>query len=200
MYPQGVVVKAINQNQDSRGHLVELFRIDELPVNFTPKMSYISYTHPGVSRGPHEHHTQSDLFVFIDGTYELKLWENRPNHGNAEITMIVGKDNPVSVIVPPGVVHGYKNIGDSDAYVLNFPNKLYAGWNKLSEVDEIRHEENDSPFKMDFSEDESWRCPKCGAKYSRVRLDCVCCEYSEEQTQEENTLTFWERIIGYWKK
>jgi dTDP-4-dehydrorhamnose 3,5-epimerase len=60
-----------------------------------------------------------------------------------------GKDNPVLVIVPPGVVHAYKNVGEADAFVLNFPNQLYAGWGKKEPVDEIRHESDpDSRFKI----------------------------------------------------
>ena len=50
--------------------------------------------------------------------------------------------------VPPGVVHAYRNVGSSDAFVLNFPDKLYAGWGKKEPVDEIRHEEIDSRFKL----------------------------------------------------
>jgi dTDP-4-dehydrorhamnose 3,5-epimerase len=50
--------------------------------------------------------------------------------------------------VPPGVVHAYRNVGDDDAFVLNFPDRLYAGKNKAEPVDEIRHEETDSEFKL----------------------------------------------------
>ena len=51
------------------------------------------------------------------------------------------------VIVPPGVVHGYKNIGQSDGIVFNAPNRLYAGKGRIEVVDEIRHEgDSRSPF------------------------------------------------------
>ncbi|HLO97024.1 MAG TPA: dTDP-4-dehydrorhamnose 3,5-epimerase family protein [Fimbriimonas sp.] len=144
----GVVIKSLKSFQDSRGHLTELFRSDELPEGFLPTMSYISVTHPGVSRGPHEHVHQSDLFAFVDGEYELRLWENRPGYEPWEGVFTVGESNPVTVIVPPGVVHGYKNVGDRDAYVINLPDKLYAGEGRKEPVDEIRHEEIDSPFSM----------------------------------------------------
>lgn len=144
----GVVIKQLRSFEDSRGHLIELFRSDELPEGFLPTMSYISVTHPGVSRGPHEHVHQSDLFAFVDGAYELRLWENRPGHDEWELVLGVGEANPVAVIVPPGVVHGYKNVGDRDAYVINLPDKLYAGEGRKEAVDEIRHEEIDSPYSM----------------------------------------------------
>lgn len=146
--PAGVVIKPLGTHIDSRGHLTELFRSDEIPEGTLPTMGYISVTHPGISRGPHEHVNQTDLFCFLDGEYELRLWENRPDQPEWSGTFIVGKSNPVSVIVPPGVVHGYRNVGSEDAYVLNFPNQLYAGTGKTEPVDEIRHEDNDSQFKF----------------------------------------------------
>ena len=40
-------------------------------------------------------------------------------------------------------------MGDADAFVLNFPDTLYAGRGKKEPVDEIRHESDpDSPFKL----------------------------------------------------
>ena len=149
--PKDVIIEPLSSFEDSRGHLTELFRSDDLESKFCwcPEMGYISVTHPGVSRGPHEHVDQTDLFVFLDGRYELRLWENREGYEKINVVIEVGKENPVSVIVPPGVVHGYKNIGESDAYVLNFPDQLYAGRAKKEPVDEIRHEEIDSPFSME---------------------------------------------------
>jgi dTDP-4-dehydrorhamnose 3,5-epimerase len=141
--PVGVIIKSLKSFGDSRGHLTELFRSDELPEVFLPGMGYISVTHPGVSRGPHEHVHQTDLFAFVDGAYELRLWENRGGFEPWELKVLVGAENPSAVIVPPGVVHGYKNVGNSD------PDKLYAGPKRSEPVDEIRHEEIDSPFSMD---------------------------------------------------
>ncbi|MEP6754083.1 MAG: dTDP-4-dehydrorhamnose 3,5-epimerase [Chthonomonadales bacterium] len=143
----GVVIKKIGKYEDRRGWLMEMFRDDELPEGFEPTMGYVSMTFPGVSRGPHEHVHQTDGFCFLNGTYELGLWENRPGKPAGHEMHVVGEDNPVIVIVPPGVVHAYRNVGDSDAWVLNFPDKLYAGWGKKEPVDEIRHEEIDSEFK-----------------------------------------------------
>ena len=145
----GVIVVPLKKFSDSRGWLTELFRKDELPSGFTPAMSYISVTLPGVARGPHEHHTQSDGFAFISGDFDLYLWENRPEKPLNSCILRVGESNPLFVIVPPGVVHAYKNSGPCDAFVLNFPDTLYAGQNKSEPVDEIRHEDDhNSRFKL----------------------------------------------------
>ncbi len=144
----GVVIRPIKRFDDQRGWLVELFRDDELPPNFTPTMGYISMTKPGVARGPHEHADQTDGFVFLNGSYELYLWENRPGNEPAMETHKVGAENPCIAFVPPGVVHAYRNVGTEEAFVLNFPDRLYAGWGKKEPVDEIRHEDMDSEFKL----------------------------------------------------
>ncbi len=146
----GVIIRPLNRFTDARGWLSELFRDDELPAGFQPAMGYLSVTHPGVARGPHEHVRQTDAFAFVDGTYELHLWENRAGEQETHEVILTGKDTPLLVIVPPGVVHAYRNVGEADAFVLNFPDTLYAGRGKSEPVDEIRHEDEvNSRFQMD---------------------------------------------------
>ncbi len=147
---EGLLIKKINQYHDDRGWLGEVYRQDE--GDYRPAMAYISMTKPGVIRGPHEHKFQSDAFVFLGpGSFELHLWDGRDNSSSKGkyLKIEVGENNPSLVIVPPGVVHGYKAIGDKDAYCLNLPDKLYKGENKSEEVDEIRWEEDpNSPYKI----------------------------------------------------
>lgn len=145
----GVFVRSLRKFSDARGWLIETFRDDELPEGFEPTMGYISLTHPGVARGPHEHKDQTDGFVFLSGKFRLYLWEHRQGSDPQVLTMDVGEENPIFVTVPPGVVHAYKNIGDGDAFVLNFPDQLFMGWGKKERVDEIRHEDDpDSRFQL----------------------------------------------------
>ncbi len=75
-----VVVYKLKKYPDERGWLAELFRHDDLNEEFFPVMSYISFTKPGVQRGPHEHVDQADLFCFIGpSTFNIRLWDNRPD-------------------------------------------------------------------------------------------------------------------------
>jgi dTDP-4-dehydrorhamnose 3,5-epimerase len=86
--------------------------------------------------------------------FEIHLWDSRPESATSghHQTFIAGNERPMCVIVPPGVVHGYKNIADVPGLVVNCPNRLFAGWNRSGPVDEIRHEEDaDSPFNMENS-------------------------------------------------
>jgi dTDP-4-dehydrorhamnose 3,5-epimerase len=155
----GVIIKKLAINEDQRGWLAEIFRNDE--TSFLPAMAYVSVTKPNVARGPHEHAKQSDCFVFVGpGTFALYLWDHRdgvkrkdlPVSSTAGERLIinVGENNPALVIVPPGVVHGYKNISAIDAMSINFPDTLYRGQNKQEEIDEIRWETDpQSPYRIE---------------------------------------------------
>ncbi|PIV50199.1 dTDP-4-dehydrorhamnose 3,5-epimerase [Candidatus Falkowbacteria bacterium CG_4_9_14_3_um_filter_36_9] len=147
---KGVVVKRLERYKDKRGSLAEIYRSDE--VNFKPVMAYISVTKPGVVRGPHEHKKQSDCFVFAGpGNFELHLWDKRKGSAakGEYLKIEAGEDNPTMVIVPPGVVHGYKCVSKIDGWCVNFPDELYRGKDKKEDVDEIRWEtDRNSPYKI----------------------------------------------------
>jgi len=145
-----VIIKNLEKYSDDRGWLTEVFRRDEL--NFDPAMGYVSLTNPGVIRGPHEHVYQSDCFIFLGpGSFELHLWDRRENSATKGevMTIEVGENSPTLVVVPPGVVHGYKCISAIPALSLNLPDKLYKGEGKKEEIDEIRWEKDESsPYKI----------------------------------------------------
>jgi dTDP-4-dehydrorhamnose 3,5-epimerase len=149
----GVVFRPLSPYKDQRGWLIELYREDQLPPEQCPVMAYVSETLPGVARGPHEHVDQTDYFAFVGpGDFLLYLWDTRadsPTRGR-HLKILVGESNRQCVIVPPGVVHAYKNVGRTPGWVFNAPNRLYAGPGKREAVDEIRHEDKaESEFRLD---------------------------------------------------
>ncbi len=149
----GLLLRPISRFDDARGWLIELFREDELPAEHLPAMAYLSQTLPGVVRGPHEHREQSDYFAFVGpGDFKLYLWDPRPGSptcGNRR-TVVVGQSNLQAVIIPPGVVHAYRNVSDVPGLVINCPNRLYAGRGRSQPVDEIRYEDRaGSPYQID---------------------------------------------------
>lgn len=150
---EGIIIKDLKIHMDQRGWLIELFRTDELPEENHPLMSYVSETFPLICRGPHEHIDQTDFFAFIGpSNFKLYLWDNRQKSKTYlnKSVYVFGIDRPASVIIPPGVVHAYKNIGPVPGLVFNSPNRLFAGRGKKEKVDEIRHEDSsDSPFRLE---------------------------------------------------
>lgn len=148
-----VIVRDLRKYVDDRGWLTELFRQDELAEEFYPRMAYISQSHPHVQRGPHEHVDQADLFCFLGpSNFEMRLWDNRLDSETYRnvMTLTVGEDNPGSVLVPKGIVHAYRNVGEGVGIVINFPNRLFMGVNRKEDVDELRHEDDlETIFRFD---------------------------------------------------
>lgn len=150
---EGVVVYPLRKHADERGWLAELFRHDELEAEFYPAMAYISTTAPGLTRGPHEHTEQADLFCFTGpSNFMLRMWDNRAASAtfNHVMTLIVGEDNPQAVVIPQGIVHAYRNLGPAPGVVINCPNRLYMGAGRGQPVDEIRYEDDpQTVYRMD---------------------------------------------------
>ena len=93
-----VVVRELRKFNDSRGWLSELFRHDDLDPEFHPAMAYISSTKPRVTRGPHEHVDQADLFCFLGpSNFKLRMWDNRADSAthNNMMTLVVGAEMSV---------------------------------------------------------------------------------------------------------
>jgi dTDP-4-dehydrorhamnose 3,5-epimerase len=148
----GIRWSPLARHDDERGWLSELFRQDEVAPEHCPVMAYLSVTEPGQFRGPHEHAHQTDCFCFLGpSTFRVYLWDNRPASATFRNfqTRVAGVSSPARLIVPPGVVHAYRNIGAVPGLVFNGPNRLYRGPGKKEPVDEIRHEkEPESPFLL----------------------------------------------------
>ena len=99
---QGVEITPLKKYSDHRGWLTETFRQDELPEGVFPAMMYVSQTFSGIARGPHEHVTQTDIFIFMGpGAFKVYLWDSRQDSETfgEKMTFEAGEDNPVRVVV-----------------------------------------------------------------------------------------------------
>ena len=120
----GIHVHPLTKHVDERGFLVETIRSDSLPDGLSPVMSYVSYTEPLTGRGPHEHERQTDIFAFLGpGNFKIYLWDNRQGSPTFSKRMVLyaGADSPKLVIVPPGVVHAYRNISKAERTPVKVP-------------------------------------------------------------------------------
>ena len=146
----GVRVEALPVFKDVRGSLHELFRVDEVPAGFQPMMACSSWSHAGVTRGPHQHVGQDDYFTFAGpSNFTVFLWDDRPGSALAEKGWLIltGEQAPTRIYVPRGVVHAYRNTGSAYGLVVTTTNLLFKGEGRRDPVDEIRHELNpNSPY------------------------------------------------------
>jgi dTDP-4-dehydrorhamnose 3,5-epimerase len=135
---EGVKSKTLRVIPDDRGWLMEILRADD-PELFTRfGQVYVSATYPGVVKAWHYHERQVDNFACITGIIKLVLIDTRPGSPTegAVNEFWIGALNPMVVQVPNLVYHGWKNIGQEVALVLNVPTEPY----RYSDPDEYRIE------------------------------------------------------------
>ncbi len=122
----GVRVKPLKPIPDERGRLMEVLRCDdELFVKFG--QLYVTTVYPGVVKAWHYHRKQTDFLAAVTSMVKLALYDPRsdsPTRGQVQ-EFLIGIHNPMLVIVPPLVYHGFKCIGETEAIVLNCPTEPY---------------------------------------------------------------------------
>jgi dTDP-4-dehydrorhamnose 3,5-epimerase len=135
---EGVKSKTLRVIPDDRGWLMEILRADD-PELFTRfGQVYVSATYPGVVKAWHYHERQVDNFACITGMVKLVLIDTRPGSPTEGTVneFWIGAQNPMVVQVPNLVYHGWKNIGQEVALVLNVPTEPY----RYGDPDEYRIE------------------------------------------------------------
>lgn len=140
-YPliDGVVIRPLKVNRDERGILVESLKTIWSEV-FDPKLHpfaqcYYSVTKPGIARDVdrwHYHPTeQEDRFLVIKGDIIVALYDWRKNaktYGTLNLFAMgesQGDDGQYLLLIPVNVLHCFKNVGEKEAIILNFPTRLY---------------------------------------------------------------------------
>jgi len=107
-----VIVKQLITHSDDRGYFREVVREDDHLLRHFGQSS-ITKTYPGVIKAFHWHNNQDDLWYVVDGMARVVLYDRRPDSPTAGVTQVVyaGEDNPVVILIPIGVAHGYQVLG-----------------------------------------------------------------------------------------
>jgi len=122
----GVIVRKLNVLCDERGYLMEMLRSDD-PLFQKFGQAYITAAYPGVVKGWHYHKIQTDHFAVVKGMMKVVLYDNREGsatRGNV-LEFFTGERNPLLIVIPPGVLHGIKCIGEEAAILVNIPTEVY---------------------------------------------------------------------------
>lgn len=115
LYPQRYPV-ALTLHTDPRGSLFEAIK--------SPNggQSFMSTTHPGITRGNHYHTRKVERFLVSGGEAEIKL---RHLFGREVQTFRVSGDQPSYVDIPTLHTHNITNVGDSTLLTLFWTNELF---------------------------------------------------------------------------
>ncbi len=143
----GVKVKKLLKHCDDRGFFAELVREDENILERFGQAS-ISMSYPGVIKAFHYHDYQDDLWFFPSGNAQVVLHdirEDSPSKGETEV-YYMGEENPILLLIPKGVAHGYRVLGEKPATIVYFTTERY---NRES-PDEKRIPWNDENIGFDW--------------------------------------------------
>jgi len=126
----GVQIEAVSLWPDDRGYFLEVQRMGRglaarFPLETTQVSAALNY--PGTVKAFHYHLRQTDCWTPAMGMLQVALADLRagsPTFG-ARNTMYVGSLRPWQILIPPGVAHGYKVIGNAPAMLIYLTDRFY---------------------------------------------------------------------------
>jgi dTDP-4-dehydrorhamnose 3,5-epimerase len=144
----GVIVQQLKVVPDERGRLMEIMRKDDDFFTGFGQV-YVSTVYPGVVKAWHYHRVQEDRFTCVRGLVKAVLYDDRegsPTRG-ALNQFYLGEHRPLLIVIPAGVYHGWKCVGEYEAYVINIPSEPYDYKNP----DEYRVDPHSGEIPYDWS-------------------------------------------------
>jgi dTDP-4-dehydrorhamnose 3,5-epimerase len=73
------------------------------------------------------HPAGTDRLFVVSGLLKLVVFDGRkasPSYGRVN-EFVVSEKNPALLVIPPNLYHGWKNIGTSEAVIINMPDRMY---------------------------------------------------------------------------
>jgi dTDP-4-dehydrorhamnose 3,5-epimerase len=126
----GVQVRPFPLWPDDRGYFLEVARfgkglVQEFPFATTQVSAAVNY--PGIIKAFHFHRLQTDYWVPAAGLLQVALVDLRQGSDTyaSKNTLYLGTLRPWQLVIPPGVAHGYKVIGDQASVLIYVTNRTY---------------------------------------------------------------------------
>jgi dTDP-4-dehydrorhamnose 3,5-epimerase len=145
----GVRVQRYDLWPDDRGYFLEVIRMKQgLAADFATETTQVSaaLSYPGTIKAFHFHKHQTDLWVPSVGMFQVALVDLRKDSRTFGVknTLYVGAMKTWQILIPPGVGHGYKVIGEAAGVLVYVTNRLY------DPSDEGRIAHNDASIAYDW--------------------------------------------------
>ena len=126
---QNMKFKSLRTIVDGRGDVIELWSLPwvEREGVIVPQHVYQSATDYGVVKAWHLHAIHIDQFTVTRGKMQVVCVDVRPNsptHGHVN-SFIIGVQNPAMILIPPGILHGWKALSQPETIVVNLQSHPY---------------------------------------------------------------------------
>lgn len=145
----GVQIQPFPLWPDDRGYFLEVARLGQgLAADFPFATTQVSaaVNYPGIIKAFHFHKFQTDYWVPAAGLLQVALVDLRKGSGTygAKNTLYLGALRPWQLLIPPGVAHGYKVIGEERSVLVYVTDRTY------DPADEGRIAYNDAGIAYDW--------------------------------------------------
>jgi dTDP-4-dehydrorhamnose 3,5-epimerase-like enzyme len=100
--------------KEENGYLVELCKDGDKTT------LYMTVATPGAFKGYHLHRIRRGRMVCLRGKVKFTIVE-----GTKKVEQILDAATPERLFLPPNVYIGIENIGDEEAWLINFPDPAY---------------------------------------------------------------------------
>lgn len=123
---EGVKIIPLMLLPNERGRLMEIQRVDD-PHYLGFGQVYLTSTKSKVIKAWYRHTQQIDQIITVDGLFKLVLFDSRPDSPtqNQIQEIIFGETAPKLIQFPPGIWHGFQNIGDKEAFLVHLNNQPF---------------------------------------------------------------------------
>ncbi len=115
---------------DDRGYFLEVARLGQgLVADYPATNSQVSaaLNYPGIIKAFHYHRFQTDYWVPAAGLLQVALVDLRRGSRTYGVknTLYIGTLRPWQILIPPGVAHGYKVIGEQPSVLVYITDRIY---------------------------------------------------------------------------
>ncbi len=127
---EGIRIEPFTVWPDDRGYFLEVQRMGRglaaaFPAGSTQISAALNY--PGTIKAFHYHLHQTDCWTPAAGMFQVALVDFRCGSRTfgARNTIYAGALRPWRILIPPGIGHGYKVIGHSEAMLIYMTDRFY---------------------------------------------------------------------------
>jgi dTDP-4-dehydrorhamnose 3,5-epimerase len=123
----GVIFRPTRPVPHEDGHVTEVARASWEILRAPVVQVHITTTFPGRVRAWGLHQLGTDRLFVVSGLVKIVIFDGRkasPTFG-ALNEFVVSEKNPGLLLIPPNLYHGWKNIGNCEAIIINMPDRMY---------------------------------------------------------------------------
>lgn len=114
-------VTTYNPEGQENGFLIELFK-DKETGHYTE--AYLTAATPGAFKGYHLHRVRAARYVCLKGKMKITTYEHDGKRWVKEET-VLDSSTPTRMFIPKDVATGLENIGEEEAWLINYPDPPY---------------------------------------------------------------------------